>query len=169
MISLDSIITNNLQMLKEQEAELLKSLNFIQKAKALFESGGIGTGGGKRRFRKPKVTVNAAAKKKRGPKARVKAKKSDRKKVKGEKPGYMNTIFSILKEKKQPISSGELIETMFKGQTRDKDMTHYRTLVYPTLTKAYKSKVLNLKKGLIHLGKGAVNNTSSEKTKSDSK
>src|SRR5690349_10924650 len=125
MISLNTIVSNNLQMLKEQESELLKSLDFIQKAKRLFESEEMGSSGGKRRGRRPKSTSRTKKKNKLVKEVRTKEKKSARKKVRGRRPGYMNTIISILKEKKQPISSGELIETMFKGQSKDKDKTHF--------------------------------------------
>jgi len=154
MISLDSILNSNLELLKEQETQLLKSLDFLQRAKQLFESQTEGTYRGNRRGGKPKVSnlVNL----KIGKKVRKARTTNTNPGIKGKRsarPGYLNTITNILKEKNKPIGSGELIDAMFKSQSKNKNIKHFRTLVYPTLTKAYKSKVLQLKKGLIHLGK----------------
>ena len=58
MISLNQIVSNNLEMLKSQEAELLKSLRFVQKAKELFQAHwGTETSMQKRRGR-PSVSGN---------------------------------------------------------------------------------------------------------------
>jgi len=63
---------------------------------------------------------------------------------------HIDRILALLKEK-GPASSGELIEALFKQQTKDKNKQHFGTLIYPVLTKAYKSKLLRQKDGKIHL------------------
>ena len=144
MISLDQIVSSNLEMLKEQEASLQQSLDFVQRAIQLFESEkGTSTHGrsGKKRGRKPgSVSVKASKVAKGAPKLRNR---------KGGK--HIDRILALLREKKGPMSSGELIDTLFKGQSKDKNKKHFGTLIYPVLTKAYKSKTLRLKDGKIHL------------------
>jgi hypothetical protein len=140
-------------MLKEQEAALSKSLDFVRKAIQLFES--QGTGGitasirrrrGRPRGRKAKLALVAAVAS--APKAAKGAVKTRNRK--GGK--HIDRILSVLKEKKGPLSSADLITNLYKAQTKDKDIKHFSTLIYPVLTKAYKSKVLRLKGGKVHLG-----------------
>lgn len=136
MITLEKIVSSNLEMLRNQEAELLKSLTFVQKARKLFES----QNGPSRRGRKPKL-FNAAQP--------VSAKTGQRKPVR--KGSHLSNIMEVLKQKGKPLPSGELINTLFKQQKKDKNLTHYRQLIYPTLTQAYKKGVLKLKDKKIHL------------------
>ncbi|HKC34778.1 MAG TPA: hypothetical protein VKB95_01910 [Chitinophagaceae bacterium] len=133
MITLDKIVSSNLEMLRNQEAELLKSLTFVQKARKLFES----QNGTSRRGRKPKINVASAL-----PRA-------GRKPVR--KGSHLSNIMEVLKQKGKPLPSGELISTLFKQQKKDKNLTHYRQLIYPTLTQAYKKGVLKLKDKKIHM------------------
>ncbi|MBX7141858.1 MAG: hypothetical protein K1X63_12335 [Chitinophagales bacterium] len=141
MITLKEIVNSNLEMLKEQEASLEQSLSFVRKAIALF-SGQEETSAkpARKRGRKPGVKVAKAAKRGGAPKTRNR---------KGGK--HIDHILAILKSKNAPMSSSELIEALFKQQSKDKNLKHFGTLIYPVLTKAYKSKVLKLKDGRIHL------------------
>jgi len=144
MITLDQIVSSNLEMLKQQETSLQQSLNFVQKAIQLFESqnGSQVTAGkrGRKRGRKPgSIVTKATTSVKVGLKTRTR---------KGGK--HIDRILALLKEK-GPASSGELIEALFKQQTKDKNKQHFGTLIYPVLTKAYKSKLLRQKDGKIHL------------------
>jgi hypothetical protein len=158
MISLDKIVTSNLEMLKSQEAELLKSLNFVQKAKQLFQAHWgteTGTTEGKKRGRpagknaKPKVAAAPASKtRRRVGKAKPGAKKGGAKRI-----SHLTNIMEILKKNGKPMGSGDLISALFKKQSADKDIKHFRLLIYPVLTKAYASKALTLKDGKIHLTK----------------
>jgi hypothetical protein len=148
MISLNQIVSNNLEMLKSQEAELLKSLRFVQKAKELFESQwGTDSAPAKRKGRpsgsKNTPKVSAA------PKSKIR---------KGDKQGskrisHLTNIMEILKQNGKPMSSAELISALFKKQNTDKDINHFRLLIYPVLTKAYVSKTLKRKDGKIYLRK----------------
>ena len=159
MITLDNILSKNLEMLKSQESELLKSLSFVQKAKQLFEAqwGSVGKSstskrrgrpaGAKGRKKTVKPNVSAAPKKRTG-KSKVRASKPGVKRV-----SHLTNIMAILKERNKPMGSGELIQTLFKKQTADKNLKHFRLLIYPVLTKAYKSKTLKLKDGMISIGK----------------
>jgi len=154
MISLEKIVSSNLEMLKSQEAELLKSLNFVQKAKELFLAQ-WGTPTGKKRGRPanrgPKVKPAV-----KGITRRKTSKSKTRKKRTGEKRvSHLTKIMTILKQKNGPMSSGDLIQTLFKQQKADKNLKHYRLLIYPVLTKAYKAGTLKLKDGKIHMGTAA--------------
>lgn len=160
MISLDKIVTSNLEMLKSQEEELLKSLSFVQKAKQLFQAQwGTGTTEtkstrGKKRGRpsgstaKPKV---AAAPKSKTRKSLAKAKPA--KKTGEKRISHLTNIIETLKKNGKPMGSGDLISSLFKRQTADKDIKHFRLLIYPVLTKAYANKTLKLKDGKIYLAK----------------
>ena len=134
MITLEKIVSSNLEMLRNQEAELLKSLTFVQKARQLFES----QNGTSRRGRKPKFQTFAAS-------PRVGQRRPVR------KGSHLSNIMEVLKQKGKPLPSGELINTLFKQQKKDKNIIHYRQLIYPTLTQAYKKGVLKLKDGKIHM------------------
>ena len=134
MITLEKIISSNLEMLKSQEAELLKSLDFVQKAKRLFES----QNGTPARRRKRRVKDKSAP---------VKSKPA----LGAKKGSHLSNIINVLKQKSTPLSSAEIIDTLFKQQKKDKDIKHYRQLIYPTLTQAYKKDVLKLKEGKVHL------------------
>jgi hypothetical protein len=57
----------------------------------------------------------------------------------------------VLKQKGKPVPSGEIINTLFKQQRKDKNIAHYRQLIYPTLTQAYRRGMLKLKDGKVHL------------------
>lgn len=136
MITLEKIVSSNLEMLKSQETELLKSLSFVQKAKKLFED----QNGRPRRGRKPGKTYA------------TRTTSSKTKRVRPVRKGsHLSNIMDVLKQKGKPLPSGELINTLFKQQKKDKNITHYRQLIYPTLTQAYKRGVLKLKSGKIHL------------------
>jgi hypothetical protein len=158
MISLDKIISSNLEMLRSQEADLLKSLHFVQKAKELFQAHwGPGNGTstvGKKRGRParkaavPKVAAAPASK------TRQVAAKAKRNAKQGTgRVSHLSNILSILKQSRKPMSSGDLITALFRKQTADKNIKHFQLLIYPVLTKAYASKTLVLKDGKIHLPK----------------
>ncbi|MBK5286388.1 MAG: hypothetical protein JJE25_13395 [Bacteroidia bacterium] len=147
MITLEQIISSNLEMLKSQEAELQKSLNFVQKARTLFEqqngapmqsSTPKQNGAPKRRRRTRTRTVSATP---QTPKTEITARKGT----------HLGNIMNVLKQKGKPMPSGEVITTLFKQQKKDKNIAHYRQLIYPTLTQAYKRGALKLKDGKIHL------------------
>lgn len=138
MISLDQIVSSNLEMLKEQEAELQKSLDFVRKGIELFESQGTGDVKRGRRRGRPGRSVNNKSPRKRGRKVRTKGR--------SRKVGtHLERILTVLKASKEPMNSGELIDTLFKQQSDIKDRKKLSTLIYPTLTKAYKNKILRLK------------------------
>ena len=148
MISLNQIVSNNLEMLKSQEAELLKSLRFVQRAKELFEAQwdtGRTQPGRKGRPSKaktfPKVAAAPVSKTRKGAKAGAK------------RVSHLTNIMDILKQNGKPMSSNELIAKLFKKQTADKDINHFRLLIYPVLTKAYIAKTLSRKDGKISIRK----------------
>ena len=145
MITLEKIISSNLDMLKSQEAELLKSLSFVQKAKKLFQSQST-----ERRGR-PKGKKNKTAHPK---KASRKPRKSMSRypSVKTLKPGtHIDNIVSVLKQKNTPLTSQELIDTLFSNQTKDKSRKHFRTLISPALSDASKRGFVVRKEGKILL------------------
>lgn len=145
MITLDQIVSSNIEMLNEQEASLMKSLEFVRKAKELFESqSATGKQPAKRGRstgrRKGSAAVKKSLPKKAGPVRR------------NRKGGsHLDRIIAVLKENKKPISSGELLQHLFSRQTADKDKKHFGTLIYPVLTKAYQSGALKSRGGKIHL------------------
>ena len=140
MVTLNEIVSSNLKMLEEQEASLLKSLNLIREAKALFES--------QNGFSIPGTRQRGRPRKRKSLRGRpAKRKRTRRNRVGGT---HMDRIKAILKDKKAPISSSELLEELFRRQAVDKDKKHFGTLIYPVLTKAYRTGELKLKKGKIH-------------------
>jgi len=167
MITLEKIIASNLEMLKSQESELLKSLNFVQKAKKLFQSqNGKPKGRPKgKRMGRPKGSKNVATSDKTASvkrKARTvkpktaslkpKAASVKTKSVRVLKPGsHLANIVSVLKQKNAPLTSRELIDTLFSQQTKDKDSKHYRGLISPALSDASKRGIVIRKDGKILL------------------
>ena len=161
MISLEKIVSNNLDLLKSQEAELQKSLSFVQKAKQLFleqwgptANGSTGKKRGPKKGSKRKSTRTVKASRraksiKAGPKSSPKAKGA----AKSKRISHLTNIMDVLKKSGKPMTSGDLISNLFKRQKADKNLQHYRLLIYPVLTKAYASKTLQLKDGKIHLPK----------------
>jgi len=152
MITLKEIVSSNIGMLKEQEASLENSLSFVRRAIELFQSQGgsaksIVRRRGRKRGQKPGANIVKVAKAAVVVKA-VKAAKKGRKRKGGK---HIDRIIAMLKERKSPVTSSELIELLFKSQTKDKDIKHFSTLIYPVLTKAYKSKTLKNKGGKITL------------------
>ena len=180
MITLEKIMSSNLELLKEQEAELLKSLDFVRKARQVFagkkQSAPASTAPAaapkRRRRRRSKAkakpaVVAAPAKKAGAPKAKAakakakpaakpsKAKKAKAPKAKKAKGGAtrMDQITAVMKQKNAPMSTAELVDILFKQQTADKDLAHFRQLIYTTLTGAYKKGTVVRKDGMISLGK----------------
>jgi|GEM_PF-2940846 len=156
MISLEKIVSSNLEMLKSQEADLLKSLSFVQKAKQLFEAhwGNDEGKNGKKRGRPARkgLTPGVAP----APKSKMRKNAAQVKSLsKGVKKrvSHLTNIMEILKQSGKPMGSGDLIAALFKKQSADKDIRHFRLLIYPVLTKAYASKTLRLKDGKIYLYK----------------
>lgn len=142
MLTLSEIVNSNLQMLKEQEASLEQSLAFIRKAISLFSAQEKPSAkAGRKRGRKPGTKVVKAVRK-AGKKPRTRNRKGGK---------HIDRIVAVLQSNKGPMSSSELIDTMFKQQSKDKNLKHFGTLIYPVLTKAYKSKTLKLKNGKIYL------------------
>jgi hypothetical protein len=147
MITLKEIVSSNLEMLKMQEASLLKSLEFIQKARQLFESQSNGT------EKNPEEKRRRRSKKKRSAAKAGRSKSGKTTVSRGpEGSSRLTQIMEVLQTKKGPISSGELLNELFGKQTSDKDKKHFRTLFYPVLTKAYKTGDLKLKNKKIHIG-----------------
>lgn len=146
MITIEQIISGNLGMLKEQEASLQKSLDFVRKAIQLFESQrSVKTK--RKRGRKPgSKPAPKVAKVSKAPKAS--AAKSTRIRKGGK---HIDRIIDLIKEKNTPLTSAEVIQNLFSRQTAVKDAKRYGTLIYPVLTKAYKSGTLKLKDKKIHL------------------
>jgi len=145
MITIDQIISSNLEMLKEQEVSLQKSLDFVQKAIELFES-----------------QSNSSDEEKQGIKRGPKPKSSNRGTRKGRASNsnstpsnrqgtHLDRVINLIKEKDAPMSSGELIDALFGQQTGYADRKQFSKIIYPTLTKAYRSRLLKLKKGKIYL------------------
>ena len=152
MITLEKIISSNLEMLKSQEAELLKSLSFVQKAKKLFQSQS-----GKPKGR-PKGSPNVKPKRRKKYAARVKATAKIKaapakpKSVRALKAGsHLFNIVNVLKKKNAPLSSGELIDVLFSQQTKDKDYKHYRSLISPALSDASRRGIVVRKDGKLLL------------------
>jgi hypothetical protein len=142
MLTLKEIVNSNLQMLKEQEASLEQSLAFIRKAISLFSAQEKPSAkAGRKRGRKPKAKAAGAIRKA--------GKKPGTRKRKGGK--HIDRIVAVLQSNKGPMSSSEVIDALFKQQSKDKDLKHFSTLIYPVLTKAYKSNTLKLKNGKIYL------------------
>ncbi len=144
MITLEKIINSNLEMLKGQESELLKSLEFVRKARQLFESGNgrtVRAGRGRSRVLRAGSVSKGSSK----------ATRKSRKRSKVQSGTHLAEIVSILKQHNGKATSGDVIKTMFKKQKKNKDFKHYRQLIYPVLTRAYKSGALALKDGVIHL------------------
>src|SRR5215475_12232442 len=124
MISLNDIVSSNLEMLKEQEASLTKSLDFVRKAIELFQAGSKGAPGKRKRGRprglRPGATVAKAA-------VLVKATKAGAKTRRRKGGKHIDRIIAVLKEKKAPVASADLIQNLFKAQTKDKDIKHFST------------------------------------------
>ena len=148
MISLEKIVASNLEMLKSQEAELLKSLNFVQKAKELFEAQWGLPSKPKKRGKPSRSSARPAV---RGIRRKKSTARAARKKNGEKRVSHMTRIMEILRQKKTPVTSGELIQTLFRQQKADKNLKHFRLLIYPVLTKAYKNGTLKLKGGKITL------------------
>ncbi|MBX7109628.1 MAG: hypothetical protein K1X61_13330 [Chitinophagales bacterium] len=146
MITLNQIVSSNLEILREQEVSLLKSLDFIRKARKLFESESETQVSG--RAGRNQSTLNKKITSKREKQSPAKSKG---KIVKQTRTNRLESIIAVLKNKKEPISSGELLEELFKQQTATKDKKYFGTLIYPVLTKACRSGKLKLKGGKIHL------------------
>jgi len=153
MISLNQIVSNNLEMLKSQEAELLKSLSFVQKAKQLFQDQwGLESTPARKKGRplgkKNTPKVSAAPRSKKTGKLKPGPKVGSTRRV-----SHLENIMEILKQNGKPMSSNEIIAALFKKQSTDKDINHFRLLIYPVLTKAYISKTLKRKDGKIYIKK----------------
>ncbi len=156
MISLEKIVSSNLEMLKSQEEELLKSLHFVQQAKQLFQKhwGITSESPAKRRGRPSGKTVTpnvAAAPRTRKKRKAIKSKTTTTGKTK--RVSHLSNIISTLKQNGKPMGSGDVISALFKKQSAVKDIKRFRLLIYPVLTKAYKTKTLTLKDKKIHLNK----------------
>jgi hypothetical protein len=156
MITLDQIVNSNLDMLKSQEAELLKSLSFVQKARQLFESqNGSGSPATRTRSRGRKAAEKPAVKKSAPVSAKPAASKPAAAKPAAAKKGKpaagagketrLSKILAAMKQKNAPISSGDLIQTLFKAQKEDRNFPHFRQLVYTTLTQAFKRGIIKRK------------------------
>lgn len=163
MITLDQIVSSNLEMLKSQEAELLKALGFVQKAKQLFSSrDGSGSTAAapvvRKRSRKKasKKVVSSAPKAAKSvvaskpvvaakPAKAAKPVKTSKSSAGTGKETRLSKILAAMKQKGAPLTSGELIQTLFKQQKEDKNFPHFRQLVYTTLTQAFKRGIIKRK------------------------
>ena len=118
MITLDQIASGNLQRLKNQEAELLHALEFVRKAKQLFES--RGSSGGNSSAPKTKSVVRKKARKKVAVSSPKKSKSKISKPAKASMPvkaaksksgagkeTRLSKIISAMKQKNTPVASGE--------------------------------------------------------------
>jgi len=151
MITLDQIVSSNLQMLKSQEAELRKSLSVVQKARQFFESGngsGVSAPRAKKRSRKvspPKAASQKSKTVSAKPAAKSAGSKPAKKASAPRKETRLSKILVAMKQKNAPIASGELIQTLFKQQREDRNFGHFRQLVYTTLTQAFKRGIIKRK------------------------
>jgi hypothetical protein len=155
MITLDQIITSNLEMLSSQEAELMKSLSFVQKAIQLFKSQGGSSAQTKKTIGRPKGAPKATRRRRRTRKAKAVKPQSGTNAVKPQtgknKETHLSKIMTILQQKNGKATSAEVIESLFKQQSNSKDIKNFRLLIYPVLTKAYRKGVLKLKDGMINM------------------
>jgi hypothetical protein len=138
MITLEKIISSNLEMLENQAKELLKSLDFVQKAKKLFETqnGNIAT---KKPRRRRRIVKSVSQK----PQA------NQTNEGKGK-----DTQFSRVKaalQQKNGQTSGEIIQTLFDQQKKDKNKQHFAQKIYNAINQAKKKNLLNSKDGKIYL------------------
>ena len=146
MITLEKIISSNLEMLDEQEKEILKALEFVRKAKNLFQ--GHGSSPAKKRGRKPKAkgkVAKTAAPKTVASKAPVAA---ANKKVR--KDTNLSRIMDLL-EQKNGQKTGDIAQKMFNKQSEVKDFPAYRQNIYNVISQSKKRKILKAKDGKIYL------------------
>lgn len=147
MVTFDELVRSNLEMLSEQEAMVLKSLDFIRRAKEIFATNGSEATEPKTRKRRRR---RSARRNKSIPASVVV--KEQRLQSEPRKETHMDRILSVLQSAKGPVSSGELIDNLFKGQSATKDIAKFRQLIYPVLTGAYKKGILKNKKRKIYIG-----------------
>jgi hypothetical protein len=144
MITLKKVLSSNLSTLESQEAELEKTLQLVRKAKKVFKSRAARASGPARKTRGRGRPAKAT---RQGRNSRA----VTRRKRKIQPGSHLASIIGILKSNKGTATSGQVIQTMFKKQRKDKDFKHYRQLIYPVLTRAYKSGTLVLKNGKIRI------------------
>ena len=162
MTTLSKIISSNLEMLSIQETELVKSLDFVRKAKELFQSQ-YASSGTKKRGRPakesavPSLRPTVLSRGSIGPKVSPKNKPSGirrKETIKGTaKPAapkggenrvtHLSKVVTFLKQNTSPVNSREIINALFEQQKENTDIKRYGKLIYPILTKAYKSGVLS--------------------------
>jgi hypothetical protein len=110
----------------------------------------------KRRRRKARKVVSVtlpAASAPQGETASSPAEKSKSKAAGGKLPRkgtWLDQILQLIKSE-GPDTSPKIVEKLFKQQKKVKDPKQFRKLIYPVLTRAYQSKLLVKKKGVIHL------------------
>ena len=115
---------------------MLKTLTLVQRAKSLFETqNGSETPKKRRDFRVANTLPKPVGKRGKGAKQET----------------HASRIIEVLKQNKGAMPSGEIIDALLKKQNKVKDIKRFRTLIYPTLTQAYKKKVLKLKDGKVYL------------------
>ena len=143
MITLNEIISSNLQMLDEQENEILKALDFVRRAKSLFQGQGSNPVAvkqtGKRRGRKPSAK-NAVSQKS----ASSAGSRAPRKNT------YISQVLDLLKSKNGQ-STGDLAQKIFDSQKEKKDFPAFRQNIYNIISQSKKKKMLKSKDGKIFL------------------
>jgi hypothetical protein len=138
MITLEKIISSNLEMLENQAKELLKSLDFVQKAKKLFQTqnGNVAT----KKTRRRRSVAKAVSRK---PKA------IQTNEVKG-KDTHISRVKAVLQQKNGQ-TSGNIIQTLFDQQQKNKNKQHFAQTIYNAINQAKKKNLLNSKDGKIYL------------------
>lgn len=138
MMTLEKILSSNLDMLKNQETELQKSLDFVQKAIELFNSHGGST------VQEKKGGTAAIV-----PSQPVTNTKSI--KITGAGEGtFIDKVINILKQKNGQ-ASGDIIQTLFSGQTKEKNRVKFAQNIYVNLGQAKKKGRLKFRDGKYYL------------------
>ena len=138
MITLEKIISSNLDMLENQAKELLKSLDFVQKAKKLFQS----------------QNGNAATIKPKGKRRVTKAVSKKPKTIQTNNGKGKDTHISRVKavlQQKNGQTSRDIIQILFDQQKKDKNKQHFAQNIYNAINQAKKKNLLNSKDGKIYL------------------
>lgn len=140
MITLEEIISSNLQMLNEQEKEILKALEFVRKAKSLFQ--GQNPSAPRNRIRALRKTVGSkTSAQKTIPPAGTKALRKDT---------HIARIMEILNSKNGQ-STGDIAQKLFSKQNKEKDFPTFRQNIYNVISQSKKRKLLKSKDNKIYL------------------
>ena len=135
-MSTDNVISTTLEMLKKRREELQKSLGLIEKAIDVFEPQSQ-DGTQRKRNRKPMKPISKKP-------STVKTGKRARRGI------YRSGILNALKQKNGQ-TSGEIIQSFFGKQTREKDKQRFAQNIYNTINKLKKKGTLKSQNSKIYL------------------